>query len=180
MLNIQFLKQQLDPDQNKLLDEVLDIRELTFQRFKNLKSKYSGLKNNIKRIEKKLLVVMQQSPEETFVPWWVQKEVESIEKKYTGIDKAIEKYKSTLQLFNNELESVYSHERNSPERFKDGIRRMRSWLASCGTFIFSAENDIRITKRYFKNIRSAFESHARSFTQKKEIARRKAAEAGGQ
>jgi predicted nucleic acid-binding Zn-ribbon protein len=179
MIHIHFLKQQLDPEQNKLLEEVLHERELTLQRFKNLRKKYSGLKSNVKRIEKKLLIIMQQLPEETFIPRWIQNEIESIEKKYSGIDKAIEKYKSS-QLFNEVLKSVNFTQGNSPEQFKDRIRRMRGWLSTCGTYIFSAEDDIRITKRYFKNIRSAFEAHARSFALKKEIARRQAGQATNQ
>ena len=123
---------------------------------------------------------MEQLPEETFVPRWIQNEIESIEKKYSGIEKAIEKYKSSLELFNKELESVYFQKGNSPEQFKDRTRRMRGWLSTCGTYIFSAEDAIRITKRYFKNIRTAFEGHARSFAIKKEIARRRAGQATGQ
>jgi hypothetical protein len=180
MIKIHILKQRLDPEQNKLLDDVLNERELMLDSFKLLRKKYSGMKNNIKRIEKKLLVAMEQMPEEKFIPQWIEREVESIEKKYPGIEKAIQKYKSSMQLFNKELESVYFFKSHSPEQFTDGTRRLRSHLYICGSYISSAENDMRITKRYFKNISSAFESHARSFAFKKEMARRQAAQATGQ
>lgn len=179
-INIHFLNQQLDPEQNKLLDEVLHESELTLQRFKKLRQKYSGLKSNVKSIEGKLFVIMQQLHGETFIPWWIQNEIASIENKYNGIEKAIVKYKASAQLFKKELESENLFKSHSPEQFKDRTRRMRGWLSTCDTYIFSAENDIRITKRYFKNIRSAFEAHARSLIVKKEIARRQTIQATDQ
>jgi hypothetical protein len=174
MKNIHFLKMRLDPEQNKALDLALYNRETTAVAYKLLRKKYAGLKGNIKRIEKKLLMIMQEAGEENFVCRWVQREVEHIENKYPGIDKAAKKYAEAQRAFNKELENIYFFKCSTSYQFTNGMQTLDSWLRTANSYISSAENDMRITKRYFKNITSAFASHATTMAYKKAMELRKA------
>jgi hypothetical protein len=68
MKNIYHLKQQLTPEQNKVLDEVLFEKENTVIACKILLKQYGDTKRKIKAIEKKLIVLMQQQPENNTTP----------------------------------------------------------------------------------------------------------------
>src|SRR5690348_12049395 len=107
MINIYLLKQQLSPEQNKVLDELLDHRENTLLAYKELQKQYSNTKRNVKTAEKKLIAILPQLPENSFTPRWIEGEIGSIENKYTAIDKAIKNYKQSMQFFNKDISSPW-------------------------------------------------------------------------
>jgi hypothetical protein len=160
MININLLKQQLTPEQNKVLEEVFTEREDVLLGYKYLQKKYSGTKGNIKRIEKKLIVMMEQSSADAFTPKWIEGEIASIENKYPAIDKAIKNYRQSMQFFNRDINHPLFRTFNPHNMHDRIIQNLKSHLYSANQSIDGALDAIRITGRYFKNITTAFQSHA--------------------
>jgi len=159
MVKPYLIKQQLSPEQNKVLDEVLFQRADTVIAYKILSRQYSETKRKIKAIEKKLIVMMQELGEKDFTPRRIEGEIAAIENKYPVIDKAIKNYKEDMRNFDH-LIGMPNFRIFNPERPDDWhIRGMRSHLRSAEMYIDRGLDALRITKRYFKNITEAFQWH---------------------
>ncbi len=176
MKDISFLYKVLNQAQLDAMEEVFVKREQTLESFKLMRKKYAGIKNRIKAIEKKLLVIMEQEKDDAWVSHWIMREVASIENKYKDIELGIKRYNQTMNFFNDTInsrqfwgfkpEEVVTHFQHSP------VNQLKSYLGSADSHIGQALNAMRITERYFKNISSFFKSHADMLALKKQRAER--------
>jgi exonuclease VII small subunit len=160
MKNLYRIKPELTAEQNKVFEEVLLQWEDTVQAYKYLQKKYAGVKKNIKAIEKKLVKEMNDSMEDSFTLRWVGREVASIENKYAGIDKAIKNYRQAMQSFNHIAGLPNFRMFNPGNRLDWHITNLKNSLSRANMEITGALDGIRITKRYFNNITTAFKAHA--------------------
>jgi exonuclease VII small subunit len=160
MKNLYIIKLQLTTEQNKVFEEVLLQWEDTVQAYKYLQKKYSGVKRNIKAIEKKLVKELSDSREDSFTLRWVEREVASIENKYASLDKAIKNYRQAMQSFNHMVGLPNFRTFNPTNRFDWHITNLKNSLSRANMEITGALDGIRITKRYFNNITTAFKAHA--------------------
>jgi hypothetical protein len=154
----------LSAEQLKAMEEVLDKRQLTLDSFKLLRKDYARVKTNVKRIEKKLLALMEEDGDDKFTCKWIEREIASIENKYPAIEKAMKHYNEAMKSFNHTITAPYflsfRPEEPTPGWSGSPLRSLKSYLSSADSRIDEAANAIRITKRYFKNAASAFKSHA--------------------
>lgn len=172
MIDISRLYALLNPEQLKAMEEVLEKRENTLERFKGMRKKYSGVKNNIKRIEKKMVIVMDEAGDENFVCKWIGREVESIEKKYAVIEHAIKHYHQYMRQFNRTVNTPLFFSFDPNEMYRGPVWNLHSDLSGADVHINYALDAIRITQRYFKNIASAFKGHANLMAIKRQAAER--------
>lgn len=142
------------------MEDVLERRELTLESFKLLRKDYSRLKSRVKAIEKKLMPVIEQEGNGSFVSNWIGREVASIENKYKDIDHAIKYYNVAMKSFNDTIHSPYFINFNPQDKFNSPLYNLKSYLNAADMRITAAFHAIRITQRYFKNISSAFKGHA--------------------
>jgi len=150
----------LSPEQFKAIQPVLQEREIILESFKLMKKDYAAVKNKIKSIEKKLAVLMQQAGDNSFTCKWIEHEVEHIEKKYPVIEHAIMHYKRAISAFHHILDGPRLYSFNPSETYGSYITNLRNYLSSAESYIDRAQDAIRITERYFKNISFAFKAHA--------------------
>ncbi len=162
----------LNPEQLKVMEGVLEHRQLTLDSFKLMRKDYSQVKSNVKKIEKKLLKIIEQVGDRDHIPQWIVREVTSIEKKYKDVDHATKKYKQYMSAFNRVITAYNFREFNPHEFYHSPVRTLRSHLSVADTYINQAQDAIRITGRYFKNITSAFQGHARLMEGRKLLAER--------
>jgi hypothetical protein len=167
----------LSPEQLKAMEEVLDKRQMTLDSFDLMRKDYARVKNNVKRIEKKLLALIEENDPDTHVCRWVEREIASIENKYPAIEKAISHYNQAMKSFYSGISSPHfltfkPEEERTPFWGSSPLRNLKSYLSSADSRINEALNAIRITKRYFKNIASAFKGHATLKAARKERERR--------
>ncbi len=161
MIDVFRLRRDLNPVQLELMEEILMRRDMTLDCYKLFRKNYSGVKSRVRRIEKKLLTIMQQVEPESFVPRWIQGEVSHIEKKYILIEKAIRQYKFAMKSFNDIVNAPGFIHFDPDQKYNGTIYALNNYLSSADRCIDEALGCIRITERYFKNITSAFEGHAR-------------------
>lgn len=176
MKDISFLYMVLNQEQLKAMEEVFEKREQTIEGFKLMRKKYAGIKNRIRAIEKKLQVIIEQQGDKDSVSFWIIREVSSIENKYKDIEFAIGHYNEAMRLFNQQInsphfwgfkpEEVATHFQYSP------VNQLKSFLALADSRIDNAMDAMRITERYFKNVASAFKSHAELSAHRKQRAER--------
>jgi len=160
MKNLYLLKQELSPDQAKVFEEIILQWEDTQLAYKHVQKRYSGIKRNIKAIEKRLIVLMDSVPEKDHTPRWIEWEIASIENKYKVIDKAIKNYKEVMQVF-NKIVSMPNFRTFNPNHQNDWfIYNLKNPLSLANHHINQALDAMRITKRYFHNISNTFKSHA--------------------
>ena len=150
--NIEALRQNLNPENKIIFDTVIAKNELTIQRFNLLKKDYGNLKNNIKRIEKKRLLIDPELPEYGYAKY-IKMNIGKIENKYSAIDYAIGKYKYSQERFNDFFKSKHLDSSTMLQQYKNN-------LYEADSRINDANDCIRITKRYFKNIKHFFAGHA--------------------
>ena len=91
MINYGYKREELTEEQKVKFDEMLANNEASVQDFKLLRKNFTGIKDSIKKIEKRRLVMVEERPEHHNSDW-IGWEIKSIEKKYEGIEKAIKKY----------------------------------------------------------------------------------------
>jgi hypothetical protein len=156
MKNIRLISETLSPENRIKFDGVLTNHDAALLNFKKLKSKYSSIKSNIKRIEKKIVIMMDELPEQNNSNW-VMNEIRSIENKYECIDKWIKRYKEHEDSF---IRTIKSDALSRMDNFNDTIMRLNNCSAYSNSDIAQANDCIRITKRYFKNITTAFKYHS--------------------
>src|SRR5437868_4215252 len=135
MINISLLRQLLNPEQIKVLEEVLSQREDTILGYKILQKQYSNTKRNIKAIEKKLIRELQNLPEDSFFPRRIEAEIAAIENKYPAVDKAIKNYKQAMQYFNRCLSDPYFRLFNPQNQWDRSIQNLRSYLGTANICI---------------------------------------------
>lgn len=170
MRNIRLFGETLSAENKIKFDDMLDQHNATLLNFKKLKSKYSSIKSNIKRIEKKIVIMMDEMPERNSSDM-VMNEIRSIENKYECIEKWIKKYKEQQSYF---IKTIKSDALNRTENFNDTILRLNYFSSYSNSDIAQANDCIRITKRYFKNITFAFKYHSMAVMLKKNRARTQA------
>jgi exonuclease VII small subunit len=170
--NLYAIKLRLAPEQNKVFEDVVMQWEDTIQAYKHLQKKYSGVKKNIKAIEKKLVIMLNDLPEKDFTPIRIEHEIGRIENKYIAIDKAIKNYKQCMQSFNH-IVSLPNFSTFNPHLERDWfITGLKNPLYSANSEINQGLDAIRITKRYFNNITNAFKYYAERQKMLKQIALR--------
>jgi hypothetical protein len=173
MKDISRLQNILSPEQLKALEDVFEKRELTLESFKLMRKDYARVKANVKRIEKKLLALIEEEGHDAFIGKWIEREVASIENKYAAIENAIKHYNTHMQSFNRTITSPHFYSFSPGTGYGSTPNQLRSCLSSASGRIDEALNAIRITKRYFKNITSAFKSHREMMERKKQRERTK-------
>jgi hypothetical protein len=151
-------------DENKIkLEETLALHEDSVAGFKLLRKDYDGIKKEIKKIEKKRLKQLAESPERSTNG--ITNNILSIEKKYVGIEKAIKNYKVVEREYIRDLK-YYSSD------FEYRLRRLNEQTKKANNEIAAAYDCIRITKRYFNYIDSTFKSYEHHKDLMKLIAKR--------
>ena len=103
---------------------------------------------------------MSELPENAFTPRWIEGEIASIENKYPTIDKAIKNYRQSMQFFNRDISYPLFRTFDPHNKYDRAIQNLKTHLYSANQSINQALDAIRITGRYFKNITTAFQSHA--------------------
>jgi hypothetical protein len=160
MVKTYLIKQQLTPEQNKVLDEVLFERENTVLAYKILSKQYGDTKRKIKQIEKRLVELMQRQPENQQVSLrWIEYEIAAIENKYPVIDKAIKYYKEQMKYCDQFLSRPDLRTFNPEHQSNWHISGMQNHLRQAHMYIERGVDAIRITKRYFEKITTAFKSN---------------------
>lgn len=165
------LMRHLNEEDKKKLDQVLDNFETALLGLAELKKRYSNVKNNIKRIEKKMVVFTDQLGEDASTMRWVEREIVSIEKKYIPIDKAIKRFEQNVRAF-KELLKRRDLFMSSQIADRNRFSALSHYVYDCNDCIRRAEHDIEITKRYFKNIASSFEWASKAVKTRQKIKRK--------
>src|ERR1035437_338502 len=145
MKNIRLFSETLNPENKIKFDDMLAKHEATLLNFKKLKSKYSSIKSNIKRIEKKIVTMMDEMPERNSSDW-VMREIASIENKYACIDKWINKYKEQQGYY---IRTIESDTLSRMENFNDTIMRLNNFNSYSNSDLAQAYDCIRIIETHY-------------------------------
>ena len=161
MKSIARLNILLSPEQLKAMEGVLHKRELTLESFNLLRKDYTRVKSKVKKIEKKLLVLIEEEGSDSFFCRFLEYEIAHIENKYKAIEQAISRYNATMKSFNDFIASptFLSFYRQDDGNYS--LNHLNNYLNTATTYINDASNAIRITGRYFKNIADMQKSHAK-------------------
>ena len=145
--------ENLNPESKIKFDDMYAKHIETLERYKRLKKDVANIKSNIKSIQKANLKMQNELPEGNRYDS-IKYEILSIENKYAGIAKAIKKYKLNQKYFMGYFSVKY---RTSLD--ENTYRNLNNYTSNSNENIAEANNCIRITKRYFKNISDRFASH---------------------
>ena len=159
---------KLGPEQKIRVDRLIASIDASNDSFALLRKTVTDIKTRIKKIEKKNLQMYNDCPERD-IRYWIKGNIESIEKKYVGIDKAIKNYKLHQRYFVRHLKTSYSL-----GYYDNDINSLISEINQSNRHISEANDCIRITKRYFRNIDEMIKSHIHSIEIFKEYKRRSA------
>jgi hypothetical protein len=148
-INMSYLQQNLTADEFKMLEDVLSKIENALLCHKEVLRRYSGIKSNIKKIEKKMALLAEELTEDHSPLMWIPYEIEKIERKYPGIEKAIKNHMQSMAAIKMSLKNGFSP---NYKHYSSTLQTLNMHVYICDAANHKAEDDMRITKRYFKNI----------------------------
>ena len=92
---------QLNAEQLKAMEDIFSKREMTLEGFKLMRQDYARVKANVKKLEKKLLILTEQEGPDSYRCKVIVSQVAAIENKYKNIDHAIRHYNIAIKSFND-------------------------------------------------------------------------------